>query len=105
MDELIASTGEMGSQLLAAAPDLANRAAAARTNVAHPGTAGPGTLERHWIGEALVWVMRVHLLVQLGVSIGDLSATVTAKPGFRQILEELSALPARETGQHLPANS
>ena len=98
MDELITSTGEMGSQLLAAAPDLANRAAAARTNVSHPGGAGPGTLERHWIGEALVWVMRVHLLAQLGLRVDDLSANVIAKPAFRQILDELSILLAQEHG-------
>jgi hypothetical protein len=94
MEELIVSTGEMGGQLIAALPDLPNRAAAARTNVSHPAAAGPGALERHWIGEALVWVIRAHLLVQLGIKINDLSASVVAKPAFQQILQELSALAA-----------
>lgn len=92
MKELILSTGEMGDQLIAALPDLPNRAAAGRTNVSHPAAAGPGVLERHWIGEALVWVIRAHLLGQLGININDLSANVVAKAAFQQILQELSAL-------------
>lgn len=58
-----------------------------------------GTLERHWIGEALIWVLRVHLLVRLGIKIGDLSASVTAKPAFQQIVQELSALAAPQPRQ------
>jgi len=98
MKEFIASTGEMGAQLLTALPDLPNQAAAARAGVSHPSATGPGTLERHWIGEALIWVIRVHLIARLGINITDLSASVTAKPAFQEILQELSALAAQQSG-------
>lgn len=95
MAELIAATGEVGRRLLEALPDLPNRAAAARTNVSHPATTGPAALERHWIGEALVWVVRVHLLAHLGLNVNDLSSDVSEKPAFQQVLQELSALAAQ----------
>ncbi len=97
MEQLILSTGEMGAQLLTALPDLPNQAAAARANVSHPSATGPGTLERHWIGEALIWVIRAHLIARLGIKISDLSASVTAKPAFQEILQELSALAAQQS--------
>ena len=99
MEDLIASTGDMGTRLLTALPDLPTLAAAVRTSVSHPATTGPGILERHWIGEALIWVIRAHLLAQTGLNINDLSASVTAKPAFQQILQELAALAAPPGGQ------
>jgi hypothetical protein len=95
IQELIAATGEMGSHLLAAVPDLANRAAAARIQVSHPGDGRTSAVERYWIGEALVWVVRVHLLAQLGVRVSDLSARVVAKPTFQQLLAELRELASQ----------
>lgn len=92
IEELIAVSGEMGSQLLAAIPDLPQRAADARVGVSHPLGRRPSVLERHWIGEALVWVVRVHLLAQLGVGMAELSQSVTSKPVFEQIVAELRAL-------------
>jgi ApeA N-terminal domain 1 len=92
IEELIAATGEMGRQLLVTLPDLPQRAADARVGVSHPLDRRPGVLERHWIGEALVWVGRVHLLAQLGVDIAALSQSVTAKPMFEQVVAELRAL-------------
>ena len=92
MEELISSAGEVGQELLAAAPDLADRLVAARTSVSHPGAEGPGTLTRYWLGEALTWVLRVRLLVELGVPVSDLSESVTRKPSFQEVLSELSSL-------------
>jgi len=94
IEELIAATSEVGSQLLAAVPDLPQLAADARVGVSHPMDRRPGVLERHWIGEALVWVARVHLLAQLGVDMAELSQSVTAKPMFEQVVAELRALTA-----------
>lgn len=74
MEELISSAGDVGRELLAAVPDLADRLAAARAGVSHPGAAGPGALERYWLGEALIWVLRVRLLAELGVPVSELSA-------------------------------
>lgn len=88
MEELISSTGEMGHQLLAAASDLARLVAAARTSVSHPGA--EGTRTRYRLGEALEWVIRVRLLSELGLPVKDLSASVTQKPSFQQVLRELA---------------
>jgi hypothetical protein len=41
-------------------------------------------------------VVRVHLLAQLGMAMPDLSARVTAKPMFEQILQELRSLAGEE---------
>ena len=37
-------------------------------------------------------VSRIRLLAELGVPVGDLSASVTRKPAFREVLGELSSL-------------
>ena len=105
IEELITATGDMGSQLLAAVPDLPQRAANVRVGVAHPRDSRPATLERYWIGEALSWVVRVHLLAQLGVAMTDLSSRVTAKPMFERIVQELHSLADEEAGAAEPATS
>jgi hypothetical protein len=105
IEELIAATGDMGSQLLAALSDLPQRAADVRVGVSHPRDGRPATLERYWIGEALIWVVRVHLLAQLGVAMTDLSARVTAKPIFERIVQELRSLADEEAGAAEPATS
>jgi len=105
IEELIAATGDIGSQLLAALPDLAQRAAGERAGVSHPRDARPAPLERYWIGEALIWVVRVHLLAQLGVTMSTLSARVTAKPMFERIVQELRSLAGEEAGTADPPMS
>jgi ApeA N-terminal domain 1 len=92
IEELIAATGAAGNQLLAAMPDLSQRAADARVGVSHPLDGHSAVLERHWIGEALTWVARLHLLARLGLDMTDLSGHVIEKPMFGQILAELRAL-------------
>lgn len=94
MEELISSTGDVGQMLLATVPDLGRRLTAARASVSHPGRRGPGTVARYWFGEALIWVLRVWMLVELGVPVSDLSANVTQKPAFRDVLRELASLTA-----------
>jgi hypothetical protein len=47
----------------------------------------------------------VHLLAQLGVAMTDLSARVTAKPMFEQILQELRSLAGKEPDPAEPAKS
>ncbi len=104
MEELISSVGDMGRELLAAAPSMPDLLAAARTGVSHGGAKkGPGALARYWLGEALIWVLRVRLLAELGVPVSDLSARVTQKPTFQAILRELARLQhnANESGNEL----
>jgi hypothetical protein len=99
MEELISSAGDVGRDLLAAVPDLPDLLAAARTGVSHGGAKkGPGPLARYWLGEALIWVLRVRLLAELGVPVSDLSGRVTQKPAFHEALRELArlqSLPSR----------
>lgn len=64
--------------------------AAARTGVSHLGAGGPGALERYWLGEALIWVLRVRLRAELGVAASQLSERVTQKPTFQDVLSELA---------------
>jgi hypothetical protein len=75
---------------------LAGLLAAARTDVSHPGTEGPSTLERYWLGEALIWVLRVRLLAELGVPVSRLSARITTKSAFQDALSELARLQPSE---------
>jgi ApeA N-terminal domain 1 len=105
IEELITATGDMGSQLLTALSDLPQRAADARVGVSHPRDGRAATLERYWMGEALIWVVRVHLLAQLGVAMTDLSARVTAKPMFERIVQELRSLASEEAGAAEPTTS
>jgi hypothetical protein len=105
IEELISTTGDMGRQLLAAMPDLPQRAVGARVGVAHPLAARSGTLERYWIGEALVWVVRVHLLAQLGMAMNHLSGRVTEKAAFQEVVKELRGLAGEEIADPKPAPS
>jgi hypothetical protein len=93
MEELIAQVGDMGQELLAAVPDLPVLLARARTGVSHGGAMkGPNALGRYWLGEALIWVLRVRLLAELGVPVSDLSAYVIQKTAFQEALHELVRL-------------
>ena len=50
---------------------------------------------RYQLGEALLWVLRVRLLAELGVPVSELSAQVTQKPAFQDLLRELATLQSR----------
>jgi len=99
MEELISSAGDVGRELLATVPDLAGLLASARTSVSHPGAEGPDALARYWLGEALIWVLRVRLLAELGVPVSDLSARVIQKPAFQNILRELASFQPSSPGK------
>jgi hypothetical protein len=65
-------------------------------SVPHPGAKAPNAITRYWLGEALTWVLRVRLLAEMGVSLGDVSATAAQKPVFQEVLQELRDLCATE---------
>jgi len=89
MEELITGAGQIGVRLTRAAPRLAEEAAAARALVSHPGTGGPSVTRRYWIGEALTWVVRAHLLSQLGIPMKDVALKATQRASFEQVLNGL----------------
>jgi hypothetical protein len=89
MEELITEAGQIGVRLTRAAPRLAEEAAAARALVSHPGSGGPSVTRRYWIGEALTWLIRAHLLSQLGIPMNDVALKVIQRAPFEQILSGL----------------
>lgn len=92
IEELIISTGAVGEQLIAAVPDLAGLAVATRTHVSHPGVKGPEVLVQYRLGQALTWVVRVRLLIELGNPVNTLAAATTSKWSFQHDVQELAAL-------------
>jgi hypothetical protein len=104
IEELIAGSGEIGLQLTRVAPGLAEDAATARALVSHPGSGGPDAVRRYWLGEALAWLVRAHLLSQLGIPMQDLALKATRQASFGQVLSGLRAgrlVPAaRAPGYH-----
>ena len=102
IEGLVVKTGTMGTQLTRVAPHLAEEAAAARARVSHPGAGGPGILRRYWIGEALVWVVRAHILAQLGIPMNDLSRKATQMTSFKNVLSGLRARDASPRATSYP---
>jgi hypothetical protein len=104
IEELAAGAGEIGTQLIRAAPRMAEEAATARAGVSHPGSGGPDVIRRYWLGEALTWVIRAHLLALLGIPMADIAARATRQASFKQVLSGLRAgrqVPAARTpGYH-----
>lgn len=104
MEELITEADEIGVRLIRAAPRLAEEAAAARALVSHPGSGGPSVIRRYWIGEALTWLIRAHLLSQLGIPMKDVALKATQRASFEQVLNELRTdrpvSAARNPGYH-----
>jgi hypothetical protein len=89
MEELIIEADEIGVRLTRAAPRLAEEAAAARALVSHPGSGGPTVIRRYWIGEALTWLIRAHLLSRLGIPMKHVALKATQRASFEQVLNEL----------------
>jgi hypothetical protein len=104
MAELITGADEIGVRLTRAAPHLADEAATARALVSHPGSGGPSVIRRYWIGEALTWLIRAHLLSQLGIPMKDVALKATQRASFEQVLNGLRthrpASAARNPGYH-----
>lgn len=91
MEELIAKADAIGVRLTRVAPRLAEEAAAARALVSHPGSGGPSVIRRYWIGEALTWLIRAHLLSLLGIPMKDVAVNATQRASFKYVLSGLRA--------------
>jgi hypothetical protein len=104
MEELIAKADAIGVRLTRVAPRLAEEAAAARALVSHPGSGGPNVIRRYWIGEALTWLIRAHLLSLLGIPMKDVAVKATQRASFKYVLSGLRAdkpvSRARAPGYH-----
>jgi hypothetical protein len=94
IEDLIASTGEVGRVVLAASPAFGEIAAAARTGVSHGGAQRAlGAVGRHWHGEILRWVIRTGILMVVGIDRSEIERRVQQRAGFQQALNEIRADP------------
>ncbi len=94
VEELLRDAGAVGTALLAAGGDVPSVFASARTGVSHGGAASNDALARYWLGQALTWVLRMHLVRELGVPPRRVESQVLAKPSFKQSLDSLRGLVA-----------
>ncbi|MGW0423862.1 ApeA N-terminal domain 1-containing protein [Streptomyces sp. NPDC003015] len=85
--EVVASTASFGQHIFKVSPTLCDYAYDARTGVSH-GAAERGTSasSRYWIGEVLLWVMRVRLLQDLGIT--RIGKFAVSRPRFEYALEQ-----------------
>lgn len=67
---------------------LAPKMATARAGVSHGGADGVDTFLRYWLGQLLQWVVRAHLLRELGIPAEAMSKRLQSKPSFRRALKE-----------------
>lgn len=92
IDELLMDSGAVGAAICSAVPDAAKRMARARTGVAHGGANDSTTLMRYWLGELITWVVRMHLIREIGVPPQVLEKRVLQATSFRRALREAGAL-------------
>jgi hypothetical protein len=68
VDDIVRSTETVGEDILSAAPNFCSDVARARTGVSHGGAhKGLTIVSRYWHAEALYWIMRVRILLDLGI--------------------------------------
>lgn len=91
IDDLVRATGRIGTSLNEADPDFARVVAGARTGVSHGGARthlnGPC---RYWYGDALRWIVRFHLILELGFSSDRVEDRVIRRASFQHTLKEIS---------------
>jgi hypothetical protein len=90
INELLASVGEVGDDILAASSDFGRAASDLRIGVAHGGTNAADAALRHWHGQALLWAVRIRLLHEAGVPLPLLTGRARGTPGFQQMLSGLA---------------
>ncbi|MGQ4404432.1 HEPN domain-containing protein [Streptomyces hayashii] len=87
--DVVSSTGRVGQRILETVPDFPTLVYNARTGVSHGGAdKGPNAIQRYWCGEVLLWLMRVRLLQDLGITDSDARALRNTR--FQDCLKQLS---------------
>jgi hypothetical protein len=88
--DLVASTGEIGRRVLVASPNFGKIAAAARTGVSHgPAEEAMDAVGRFWHGDALRWIVRSRVLMDLGLDLADVEHRVLSRGGFSHTVDEV----------------
>ncbi len=92
IEDLVKSTGAVGDAVLAAEPAFGRTTAAARTGVSHGGaTRRLDAVARYWYGQALRWVVRTRLLMELLDDDEEAQRRVLSREPFRRCLKEIGA--------------
>ncbi|MDX3319809.1 hypothetical protein PV415_23170 [Streptomyces sp. ME03-5684b] len=69
VDDIVRSTETVGEDILGAAPNFCSDVARTRTGVSHGGAQkGLTIVSRYWHAEALLWIMRVRILLDIGIT-------------------------------------
>lgn len=95
VEELLVDAGAVGAALLASSDDAPALFASARTGVSHGGVEAGAPLSRYWLGQALTWVLRVHLVREVRVPPQGVERFVLSKPSFKQAVASLHGLAER----------
>ena len=86
--EVVESAGPVGAAVLNAAPEFGKTVTDARVGVAHPTTRRLDAVGLYWHGQALWWVVRTRLLMEL---LGDDAAIRVAKrEPFRETVRRIA---------------
>ena len=96
MQELTESVDRLGEVILSRYGDFPDRVSLARAGVSHGGLYKVGAIERHWLGDLLLWIVRVSLLAQCGVPVAELAARATRKPRISFALDQILAEIAKD---------
>lgn len=92
IEDLVKSTGAVGEAVLAADAAFGRTTAAARTGVSHGGaTKTLDAVARYWYGQALRWVVRARLLMELLGDEDEAQRRVVSREPFRRCLKEIGA--------------
>ena len=90
IEAVLETVGPIGAEILQRRPDFARAAASARTDVSHPRGTKTTSQDFSWIAEALTWVVRTHLLINVGVDPDHLHKQITERGNYPQVLDGIN---------------
>lgn len=96
MQELTESVDRLGEAILSRYGAFADRVSLARAGVSHGGVYKVGAIERYWLGDLLLWIVRVALLVECGVPVTELAERATRKPRISFALDQILTEVAKD---------
>ncbi|MFE6727744.1 HEPN domain-containing protein [Streptomyces californicus] len=88
VDDIVRSAEIVGEDILAAAPNFCTDVARARTGVSHGGAdKGLNIVSRYWHAEAIFWIMRVRILLDIGIK--DVPERARKRQAYQFMLTKL----------------
>jgi hypothetical protein len=99
LTELIAASGELGALVPDDFPKLATKL---RIGVSHGGTDHGDAARLYWAGQVLHWIVRLHLVRELGVPAEEVEGRVLKKPQLEHALNALAKLASDDDAEEGP---